>query len=99
MSQNKLVVVRRLAVRTTIVLLAVALVAIVAFPQVVAMGVRMVIDIAPPVTPPPPVFAVPPGAMPAGVVGLQEWARENAELSIKEANCMARPIAVAGGHS
>jgi len=34
-----------------------------------------------------------------GNLRLQEWERENADLRIKEANCMARPIAVAGGQS
>ena len=66
--------VRRLAVRLTIVLLALILIAIVAFPQVVALAVRVVIDIAPPVTPPPPVITAPQGSLPTGVVGLQEWA-------------------------
>ena len=73
--QNKFALIRRLAVRTTIVLLALALIAIVASPQIVAMGVRMFIDIAPPVTAPPPVITVSQGPMPTGVVGLQQWAR------------------------
>jgi hypothetical protein len=34
-----------------------------------------------------------------GNLKLQQWERENADMSIKEANCMARPIAVAGGQS
>jgi hypothetical protein len=34
-----------------------------------------------------------------GTLKLQEWVRENTGLSIKEANCMARPISVAGGQS
>jgi hypothetical protein len=34
-----------------------------------------------------------------GTLRLQEWARENTDMSIKEANCMARPITVAGGQS
>lgn len=34
-----------------------------------------------------------------GTLKLEEWAREHADLSIKEANCMARPITVAGGQS
>ena len=75
MSQNKLAVVRRLAVRTTIVLLVLLLIAILVFPQIIATGVRLVIDIAPPVTPPPPVVNAPQGSMPSGVGGLREWAR------------------------
>lgn len=32
-----------------------------------------------------------------GNIRLQEWERDNADMIIKEANCMVRPIAVAGG--
>ncbi len=32
-----------------------------------------------------------------GHIRLQEWERDNADMTIKEANCMARPIAVAAG--
>jgi hypothetical protein len=34
-----------------------------------------------------------------GALRLQEWSRENTDMSIKEANCMARPTTVAGGQS
>jgi hypothetical protein len=34
-----------------------------------------------------------------GTLKLEEWARANAGMSIKEANCMARPTTVAGGQS
>jgi hypothetical protein len=34
-----------------------------------------------------------------GNIRLQQWERENADMRIKEANCMARPNAVAGGQS
>jgi hypothetical protein len=34
-----------------------------------------------------------------GTLRLEEWARENTGMSIKEANCMARPNTVAGGQS
>lgn len=32
-----------------------------------------------------------------GALRLEEWEREHAEYLIKEANCMARPLAAAGG--
>jgi hypothetical protein len=34
-----------------------------------------------------------------GNIRLQQWEREHSDMTIKEANCMARPIAVAGGQS
>jgi len=48
---------------------------------------------------PPPEVTTAAGCHLVGTLKLEEWARKNAGLSIKEANCMARPISVAGGQS
>ena len=34
-----------------------------------------------------------------GNLRLQDWERDHAGMIIKEANCMARPVTVAGGQS
>lgn len=73
MTRNRLAVIRRLAVRLVIVLLALTAVGLFAFPQYAGMGIRWFFNVAPPATSPPPTITAAQGTPPAGAVGLQEW--------------------------
>jgi len=66
---------RRVIVRVVIVVLAILAVGIIAFPQYAVPVLRWVVQAVPPATPPPPTISAPHGELPAGAVGLTEYAQ------------------------
>jgi hypothetical protein len=73
---RRIAAVRRIAVRTTIIVLLILLGLVILasfYPQYVVAGARAVLSVLPVITPPSPTIDAPQGEMPAGVVGLEQW--------------------------